>query len=295
MIGIYKITNPNGHIYVGQSTEIEKRRNKYSYCEYMYENNKLYNSLRSHGYINHKFEIIEECTEEKLDEREVYWIEYFKSWYKKYPENNGLNLEPGGNKPPKRPLGYKMSDEAKKAISEKAKQRHVAGRYKHVPDKLRKHKPPKEIEIKKVKKEKVKLTKKQVSEIQSKAKIKYYENHSVSDETKQKQSKSFWNNRNREEFSKQCSERFKGRISPMKGKKQTEKHANILKIVQEGLKKEVLQFDLNGNFVREWNGLVEIKKELGFNPDIISLVCRNKYKHTNYKGFIWKFKKCIQD
>jgi group I intron endonuclease len=89
MIGIYKITNPKGKIYIGQSTNIEERwekGHKYgSGCGI-----KLKNSFKKYGWENHKKEIIEECSIKDLSIRETYWIEYHNS-YKK-----GLNSIPGG-------------------------------------------------------------------------------------------------------------------------------------------------------------------------------------------------------
>jgi group I intron endonuclease len=89
MIGIYKITNPQGKIYIGQSTNIEERwekGHKYgSGCGI-----KLKNSFNKYGWEQHKKEIIEECPVEELSVRETYWIEYYDS-YKK-----GLNSTPKG-------------------------------------------------------------------------------------------------------------------------------------------------------------------------------------------------------
>ena len=73
-IGIYKITSPSGKTYIGQSTNI------YTTWLYRYKNiegckrqPKIYNSLKKYGYETHKFEIIEECTLEQLNERETYY------------------------------------------------------------------------------------------------------------------------------------------------------------------------------------------------------------------------------
>jgi group I intron endonuclease len=79
MIGIYKITNPNGKIYIGQSIDIEKRWQYYKSQSHNRKDkqNKLFNSLNKYGSNNHLFEIIEECTLEQLNEREIYWGNYY--------------------------------------------------------------------------------------------------------------------------------------------------------------------------------------------------------------------------
>lgn len=52
-------------------------------------------------------------------------------------------------------------------------------------------------------------------------------------------------------------------------------------------KKTVLQFDLDGNLIKKWNGLMDIQKELGFNKSNIANCCRGLIKSS--KGFIWKY------
>jgi group I intron endonuclease len=88
-IGIYKITSPSGKIYVGQSTNLEKRKDDYKKlkCE---KQPKLYNSLQKYGWEQHKFEIIEECAEEQLNKREIYWGLHYDVL-----DENGLNLKLG--------------------------------------------------------------------------------------------------------------------------------------------------------------------------------------------------------
>lgn len=92
--GIYKITNKtNNKCYIGQSVNIEKRwyNHKYSYKN---SNTKDYNStfhtaLRKYGIDNFSFEIIEECDITSLNEREIYWIEFYNSYYRGYNETPG--------------------------------------------------------------------------------------------------------------------------------------------------------------------------------------------------------------
>jgi len=54
-------------------------------------------------------------------------------------------------------------------------------------------------------------------------------------------------------------------------------------------KKRILQYDLFGNVVNEWESGQEIKKSLKYNPSAISECCRGLRK--KYMNYIWKFKK----
>lgn len=79
LTGIYKITSPTGKVYIGQSVDIEKTW-KYRYNNLnnrLKKQPKIYNSLLKHNVENHIFEIIEECFESKLDERESYHKQQF--------------------------------------------------------------------------------------------------------------------------------------------------------------------------------------------------------------------------
>lgn len=53
--------------------------------------------------------------------------------------------------------------------------------------------------------------------------------------------------------------------------------------------KNVLQYSLNGEFVKEWTSAKDIEKQLGYKITCIYQCCRN-IKKTAY-GFIWKYKK----
>lgn len=86
MVGIYKIINPKGRVYIGQSIDIEHRIDEYkklSNCKYQI---KLYRSLKKYGVDTHIFEILEECTPNQLNERERYYQDYYDVLGK-----NGLN------------------------------------------------------------------------------------------------------------------------------------------------------------------------------------------------------------
>ena len=98
MIGIYKIENLITHkIYIGQSIDIKERWKMHRYPStyldptketYYY---KLYTAFREYGLENFNFSIIEECSQDKLNEQEIYWINYYNSYY------NGYNMTLGGD------------------------------------------------------------------------------------------------------------------------------------------------------------------------------------------------------
>ena len=104
MQGIYSITSPSGKVYIGQSTNIEKRLYYYQTCwEHIKRQRKLYSSFKKYGIENHVFEIVEECDLEILDEREIFYIDLFESTVK------GLNIKLGG-------IGGKQTQETKNRI-----------------------------------------------------------------------------------------------------------------------------------------------------------------------------------
>ena len=57
MIGIYKITNSKGAIYIGQAVNIERRKKDYSRagCK---SQRKIYNSIKKYGWKDHTFEVL---------------------------------------------------------------------------------------------------------------------------------------------------------------------------------------------------------------------------------------------
>lgn len=76
MSGIYKITNPNGKVYIGQSVNVEKRLSHYKRLDCK-EQPKLLNSLKKYGVKNHIFEIICYCDVSKLNELERHYQDLF--------------------------------------------------------------------------------------------------------------------------------------------------------------------------------------------------------------------------
>ena len=93
MIGIYKITNQiNGKIYIGQSMNISRRWRSHR-TDYQVQDGYLYTAMRKYGIENFNFEIIDECLPEELNDREIKWIDHYKSNNREY----GYNLTAGGD------------------------------------------------------------------------------------------------------------------------------------------------------------------------------------------------------
>lgn len=80
----------------------------------------------------------------------------------------------------------------------------------------------------------------------------------------------------------------KGHIPHNKGKQFTQICGN-----NHWNHKPVLQYDLNGNFIKEWISASEVQKELGISQSAISACCRNKYGYKTAGGYIWKFKETV--
>jgi len=89
MQGIYKITNPQGKIYIGCTIDWERRLKEYRKL-IVKGQSLIFESLVDWGFKNHTFEFIEECEVEELYEKEIKWIEHYNS------VEEGLNIRNGG-------------------------------------------------------------------------------------------------------------------------------------------------------------------------------------------------------
>lgn len=75
IIGIYKIENLINHkIYVGQSIHIERRWNEHCFPS---TKSIISKAIKKYGKENFSFQVLEQCSVEELDEREVYFIQQF--------------------------------------------------------------------------------------------------------------------------------------------------------------------------------------------------------------------------
>ena len=183
MVGIYKIVNPKGKTYIGQSVNINKRKSAYRVGDKRGIGPKIFYSINKYGWENHTFSIIEECDVSELYEKEA----YYKKVYLAEVEGDWdkclfCNLHDVGSFGP---------------LSQ------------HIIDKLKGQKRSEET---KLKMREAKL-----------GKPSNFKGRKHTTKTKQKMSKN------------------------MKGK-------------PSNPKKPILQYDLEGNFIKEWDSLSSIKK-----------------------------------
>lgn len=193
MIGIYKIENLINHkVYIGQSISIASRlkQHKSDLKNNRHANSHLQSSWNKYGEENFIFEIIDLCTKEQLNEKEIYWIEYYGG------KNNQLNFNQKD--------GGKFGSLNELSI-EKIKLKTIG-----------KHRSPK-------------------------TEFKKGEHHG--------------------------NEFKKGFVSPHR--------------------KKVYQYDLDGNFIKEWCGIVEIVQKMNANSSNISNCCRG-IEHSAY-GYQWRY------
>lgn len=93
--GIYKITNiQTQQVYIGQAKDIRSRWRDHVKAGGLDidrpSTNDFYKNMQQYGIENFTFELQEECSIDKLNDREKYWIDFFQS------KTYGLNGNAGG-------------------------------------------------------------------------------------------------------------------------------------------------------------------------------------------------------
>jgi len=116
IIGIYKLTSPSGKSYIGQSKNIYNRFRGHK-SDTKRKHQRLYYAIRKYGYNNFTKEILEECSTDVLDKREVYWIKYYNSI------KHGYNCDVGGQ------IHKSFSEEHKEKLRQAAFKQAREGRH----------------------------------------------------------------------------------------------------------------------------------------------------------------------
>lgn len=221
----------------------------------------LYNSLLSHGFGNHKIEVIDhfESTRSYANGKEIMWIRSYMSNLTKWRDFNGMNLTNGGDG-----ASWTATPELSKKLSELRKGRKLSAQTK--------------INISNSLKGKIPHNKgKKMSETQrlhlSKIKKGIAPAHRVGVPLS-------------EDAKRRISETKKGKISSLKGIKKTEDIR--IKIAQAHFTKNIFQYSLLGEFICKYKSIKEASEILKISPDTISDIANGVTKKP--KRFIFKFK-----
>ena len=269
MIGIYKITNPTNKIYIGKSKDIEYRWKQYSYKKCT-QQRKLYNSLQKYGVENHYFEVIEECDENLLNEREIYWIKEYTS------VESGLNLSYGGE-------GGNHSLETINLIklnkSKQITQYSLEGNFiKEWPSVTTAIAETNILAIPGCLKNKIKQAGGFIWKYKGDINFDFNLSKHASKGTKWKDDRKF------RKFKENHGEWNKGRKHPPE-----EIRKMKIKKPLSGGRKKIIQCDLQGNFIKEWNSTIEAAISLNLKTGSINNNLKNLSKTSG--GYIWKYKK----
>lgn len=107
----------DGKIYVGQTKHPGKRKREHLGCAKDGSEGKLYAAIRKYGEENFLFEVVENCEDEVVNEREVYWVQYFDSF------KCGYNMTSGGDH-------FDHSEETKEKIGNHFRGKHLSEEHK---------------------------------------------------------------------------------------------------------------------------------------------------------------------
>ena len=132
MVGIYKITKKeNGKCYIGQSNDCERRFKEH---QTKGESSRIPVdvAIKKYGKDAFTYEVIEECSIEKLNERESYWIQYYDSIKKGYNCSEGGDQQSIGENNGRSKLTEQDVIEIRKAYNNHLKQKDVYEKYKNI-------------------------------------------------------------------------------------------------------------------------------------------------------------------
>lgn len=272
---IYKYTDKiNGKIYIGQTVNEKARIQQHKYYSSL-ENNKkgFHGAIKKYGWENFEYKVLFKihCNNEQdlintLNSKEIISIKYFNSYKFGYNMTRGgegcLGVKVTEETKQKQSLvkkGRKLSEETKKKFSLLRRGENNAMYGKHHTEETRKRLSEKH-KGKVISKE----TREKISKFQ-KGKI-------ISKETLLKRSKALKGRIFSEEHKKKISQRRKG--IPTWGR-------------------EVVQFSLDGIFIKEYSSLSEAERQTGTDKEAIRSCCTRAdrgVENARSTDYIWRYK-----
>jgi group I intron endonuclease len=324
---IYKIVSPSDKIYIGKTSNYNKRMSYYKNGNSL-KQPRLTASFNKYGFNAHDILVIDEFQGDNnlSNEKETFWIEYYKSNCCKYRHGSGLNLTDGGQGT----IGYKATDELRKRLSEAHKGlpsgRKGTKASEETKQKLRDYFTGRLNPHKKGKKHSIETLNKM--SVSRKGKPNYaLKGRKHSEETKIKMSlakkgkvahnkgkpmgdhqKELLRIANKGRISSRKGIKFEGTEqerkikfgqhnignSYNKGRKHSAEYGQAVSMRSIGipnvkLYKPILQFTIEGEFIKEHDSIKNASKETGVSAWTISSIAKEKAKKPN--KFIFKYKR----
>lgn len=267
--GIYTITNTiDGKMYVGRATYLTGRlsTHKSNLLNNKHQNIHLQRAWNKYGAESFLFEVLVECEKEHLASEEHYWCNLLNVHNDIY----GYNIEPTS---PKNII--KRSPET----IEKMKNRKYTDEQR---EEMRKR-----------------MLGRKVSEETRQKMSQAGKKRIWTEETRKKISEANKGRKHSDEMRKKCSERLKGKPGFMTGRKFTPEQLKRLSEAHKGqkptnigvhigIKRAIVQYALSGEYIRDWDSMIEAGKEIGKSRCYIWEICNGKNKKN--APYIYKYK-----
>ena len=244
---IYKYTSPSGKIYIGQTINEKKRRNAFFNLNKSYAGPKINHAREKYGPENFQYEVLFTVTS-KIKEELVDILNEKEKQYIKYYDSfkNGYNSDEGGNS-----CTYERTEEHKKKASKRVKEYYENH-----------------------------------ENVTAKAVLQYSTEGILIQEWKSARAASLV----LDIFASGITNCCKGNRTVCGGfiwKYKSDFDEVPLKLVSIKTKNTNLplkQYDLKGNFIKEWKTISEAAKELGYSLGNFSTYCNGRNNHE-YKGY----------
>ena len=285
--GIYKWTSPSGKSYIGQSVNLENRKQDFI-------TNKLYTTKNKRSltvidkarkkypdFEQWYYEILEFCEPNELNYREQYYIKLFDTF------KNGYNETSGGGQ------NTEISDETK----EKLRQANIGKNKGKTPwNKGKTHSDETKEKMRQTHlgktfsdETKEKLRQAHLGKTHSdEAKEKMRQGHlgkTLSDEHKEKIGKGHLGKTLSDETKEKIGKAHFGKTTWIKGKTHSDETKEKMRKAKHS--KQVDQYSLDDVFIQSFVSLSDIEKQLGYSIGNISECCNGKRKTAS--GFIWRY------
>lgn len=251
---VYLITNKvNGKVYVGQTKDFTQRKAGHLYGARKGYPQLIYRSIRKHGEENFSFEILEECDDLVIDEREQRWIAHYDS----FNSDKGYNLTHGGGGR----QGYVASEQTRIRLRNAWAKRRITGVSDETKRKMSKA-----------------LTGRRISQT-TRDKIRATRlGQTLSHESKMKVSIASKSRFGDDVFRQKHSAAVKLAMQNL---------SNEQRVKLSNRKRAIVQIQ-HEHVVAEFASIIEASKKLGLSYGMISHALNGRVKE--YKGYIWKYK-----